>query len=356
MQKKKYSDGGKQMGDPLRIDGTKVHFHPARVVQLMQDRDNWETAKNIFPIYVEVSPSGACNHRCTFCGVDYVGYKSILLDADMYAIRIAEMAELGVKSVMFAGEGEPLLHKHIDHMVLSTVASGVDVAFTTNGVLLDKLETLPQCNWVKVSLNAGTRETYAKVHRTQERDWYKVWLAIKNAVKRKGKCMLGVQMVLLPENEKEAPLLQLMCEDAGVDYLVFKPYSQHKSSFTRQYEKFKPALVQPTFKKTVVRTESINTTEIPYEKCHATPFLWSYVMASGDVYSCSAYLLDERFRLGNLNQQSFKEIWHGEKRRANYEFVRNELDIHDCRLNCRQDKANRYLDELTRGVPGVNFI
>ena len=78
-------------------------------------------------------------------------------------------------------------------------------------------------------------------------------------------------------------------------------------------------------------------------------------MASGDVYSCSAYLLDERFRLGNINQAGFQDIWEGELRHANWRLVTQELDIHECRLNCRMDKANRYLAQFGR-VPNVNFV
>lgn len=342
--------------DKFRIDAQKLQFHPARVVQWFNGREKWETAREIYPIYVEVSPVGACNHRCTFCAVDYIGYKAVSLDRVMFAERIAEMGALGVRSVMFAGEGEPLLHKRINEMVGATMRSGVDVAFTTNGVLLDKLlEDLDRCTWIKVSVNAGTRETYAKVHRTKEKDWDTVWRNLRAAVKRKGRCTIGVQMVLLPENEGEVPLLQALCDDAGVDYLVLKPYSQHKFSLTHEYEHFAPALPSAA-PGVVVREESIATKEIPYDKCQATPYIWCYVMASGDVYSCSAYLLDDRFLLGNINDNTFKQIWHGERRRDNWHYVRHALDIHECRVNCRMDKSNRYLTDLVNGVPHGNFI
>jgi len=343
------------MDDKFRLDSQKLIFHPHRVAQWMDGKDKWETAKEIFPLYVEVSPVGACNHRCTFCAVDYIGYKSTRLNSALFALLAKELGACGVKGLMFAGEGEPLLHKAINMMVDSTVHTGMDVSFTTNGVLLDRLQNLDRCSWVKVSMNAGTRETYAKVHRTDAKDFDKVWDNIRAAVKRKGRCTIGVQMVLLPENQHEAPLLQKLCDDAGVDYCVLKPYSQHKSSITKQYEKFIP-IVPAGGNNTVVRAESINTREISYDKCHATPYLWAYIMATGDVYSCSAYLLDDRFKLGNVNTQSFKEIWQGDKRWLNWLYVRHDLDIHECRLNCRMDKSNRYLNDLENGVPHKNFI
>lgn len=343
------------MTDQFRIDGQKLQFHPHRVAQWLDGKDDWEKAKEIYPLYVEVSPVGACNHRCTFCAVDYIGYKSVTLNPEPLEDRIYEMGVLGVKSIMYAGEGEPLLHKHINWIVQKTKESNIDASFTTNGVLLNKLEALSECTWVKVSLNAGTRETYAKVHQTKESDFDKVIANLRDAVKRKGNCTIGAQMVLLPENEKEVDTLKAIGEDIGLDYVVIKPYSQHKFSVTRQYENFIPIVPQGTGK-VIVRSESMQTTEIPYDKCQATPYLWSYVMATGDVYSCSAYLLDERFKLGNINEQSFKEIWQSEKRRQNWEYVRNKLDIKECRLNCRMDKSNRYLTDLVKVVPHQNFI
>ena len=327
--------------DKFRIDGEKMSLHPHRVVQWKDSGDDWEKAKKVYQVYVEISPVGACNHRCTFCAVDYIGYKTVSLDESRLRWTMVEMANLGVKSIMLAGEGEPLLHKQINR-IINWRDHRIDMAITTNGILLDRAEDITTLSWIKVSVNAGTEDTYRKVHKAHDKDWGRLWTNIKDAAKRKGTCTLGVQMVCLPENAGEEKELQARCDDAGVDYLVFKPYSQHKMSITKQYEGYKP-IALPSGAKTIPRVEAIKTEGHAYDKCNATPFMWAYLMANGDLYSCSAYLLDDRFNLGNLNTLSFMDVWEGEKRKANWQFVRKELDIHECRVNCRMDKVNRYL-------------
>ena len=93
-----------------------------------------------------------------------------------------------------------------------------------------------------------------------------------------------------------------------------------------------------------------------YDKCYSTPFFWAYIMATGDVYGCSAYLLDERFRYGNINEQTFKDIWISVKRASAIDFVEQSLDIQECRRNCRMDKVNRYLWDIKNPNLHENFI
>lgn len=361
--------------DEFLIDGTKLAFHPERVAQWLAAGDDWEKVKKVIPLYVEIAPVGACNHRCTFCSVDYIGYKSVMQDKDVLSDRLREMGELGVKSVMFAGEGEPLLYKHMDATVEASKAGGLDVSFTTNGVLLNKLDTLSQCSWVKVSLNAGRQETYAKIHQTKEKDWDVVWKNLTSAAKRKGDCTLGVQSLLLPENRNEMVVLAERCRDAGVDYLVIKPYTQSKYGESRIYEGLAydgtskdfggytelldhslQKLNTATFK-VIPRTKAMGhvSKKIPYHKCNSTPMFWAYIMADGEVYSCGAYLLDKRFRLGNIKKQTFREIWGSPEREANWRFVTKELDISECRKSCRMNQSNIYLNGFST-TKHINFI
>jgi GTP 3',8-cyclase len=367
------------MSDRYAIDSHKLMYHPRRVASFLDARDDWDKMKTVYPIYVEISPVGACNHRCTFCAVDYIGYKPIRLSLPVIERALAEMGERGVKSVMFAGEGEPMLHKDIDRMVMAAHKAGIDSAMTTNASVLSDAfvdNALPLISWIKASFNAGTPQTYAKIHQTKESDFDRVVSNLKRMVDARNKhgykCVLGAQIVLLPENASEVETLARICRDEiGLDYLVVKPYSQHTFSNTHVYEdisyqgysELQAKLAQFNTEKfnVVYRENTMKKHDegeaLRYKKCLATPAFWGYIMATGAVYGCSAYLLDARFDYGNINEKSFSEIWEGVKRQKNFHYVRNELDISECRLNCRMDEVNRYLDRLVRqDVQHINFI
>ena len=364
------------MTDRFLIDSHKLVYHPERVAALVTARDDWEKAKDVYPIYVEVSPTSACNHRCVFCAVDYIGYNNTFLDIEVLRQRLPEMGRLGVKSIMYAGEGEPMLHKQINEIIALTKSSGIDVSLTTNASLMPKnflTEALPHVSWIKVSLNAGTAETYAKIHRTQPKHFDNVianLTAMAEARKAAGlEVTLGAQILLLPENSGEIRQLAEICRDIGLDYLVVKPYSQHSFSNTRIYE----ALDYSGFVSMGKELEDLNTESFSlvfrantmrkygsgerYSKCYSVPFLWAFIMADGTVSGCSCYLLDKRFEYGNINQSSIEEIWHGDSRKESWRFVREDLNIEECRRNCRMDEVNRYLYKVIDNRPEhVNFI
>jgi radical SAM protein with 4Fe4S-binding SPASM domain len=352
----------------LRIDSHKLAFHPHRVAQ-------WLDGQPIFPLYLELSPSGACNHRCTFCAKDYLGYQGRFLQTGATLRLLEELGSLGIRSIMYGGEGEPLLHPDIADLVTGTRGAGIDVAMSTNGVLLTgnlAEKILPALSWIKFSIDAGSAPTYAAIHRTKEDDFRTVLANVADAARiidRRGLgCTLGTQMLLLPENAAEARQLAERVKEAGADYLVIKPYSQHHDSHNRRYEHidYAPYLglaaeLEPLngdgfrvfFRmNTMVKLQHDGR---GYDSCLALPF-WAYIDAGGDVWGCSSYLGDERFLFGNLYRESFRSIWEGERRRRLLAHAATELDTEGCRKNCRMDEVNRYLWDLTHPGAHVNFI
>ena len=363
------------MRDIYAIDSHKLSYHPQRVSQWIDAKDDIEKLQTIYPVYVEISPVGACNHRCTFCAVDYIGYQNVRWETELLKTRLSEMAKLGIKSVMFAGEGEPLLHKNLDEIIEHCSDVGIDSSITTNFVMLNEKNVhkiFKNASWVKISINAGTRESYSLIHRTKPEDFDKVIENMKLAVKTKKEnnftCTLGAQMLLLPENKDEAITLAKVCKEIGLDYVVIKPYSQHLFSQTKTYENidYKPmleleheleALNDENFN-VVFRSNTMKKldSEHSYKKCYSTPYFWAHMMADGALYGCSAYLSQEKFCYGNLKENTFQEVWESEKRLQSIKYVKDELDISHCRTNCRMDEVNRYLWRLKNPNSHDNFI
>ena len=377
------------------IEGSKVQYHPQWLRRWRED------PFNLMPVYLEISPSGRCNHRCSFCAPDILGYPDRFLDTDIMCRRIGELRELreedpdglGVKSIQFAGEGEPTLHKELGRIFKATRDAGIDIGMLTNGTALPEQTArriIPLVNgYIQFSVNAGTAKSYARIHDCSEQHWNMAWRNIERAANLKQTlgardCELGVNMTVLvqeaskngkviPANWQEIEQLVQRAHASGADYVSIKPYSQHPLSQatagrygTMSYRqlmdeinatgedlirRYSSDLFEVVFRFT--RFEEYES-ERPYSTCLVTPSLWSYIQSDGLWLSCSAYWTDPRFALGNLNTQTVREIWFGETRRQHLDFVLNHLDIGQCRKTCHPDKDNKFMTGL-RGLSDEEF-
>lgn len=355
------------MSDPHRIDSHKLIYHPQRVA-------DWQRGVGIMPIYLEIAPSGSCNHRCIFCAVDYMDYRREFLRIAALKKAVRQGSRLGVKSIMYAGEGEPLLHEDIARIVRFTKAQGIDVSITTNGVFLKKdlaEKILPFLSWLRVSFNAGSASTYAKVHRARPEDFDQVLVNLRNAVlikkRKKLPVTIGVQLLLIPQNIREVVGLAHALKKIGVDYLAIKPYSQHPLSGARMDPRFRYADTLALGKKlealsdkkfqVIFRSGTMERLKIgkDYAHCYGLPF-WAYITATGDVYACSAFLSRREYVYGNIYKKDLGAILKSVRRRKIIRRAATELDVRRCREVCRLDKINEYLWELKHPGPHVNFI
>jgi len=348
----------------IEVDNHKLMYHPERVTE-------WKEKGDCFPIYVEIGPTNRCNHNCIFCALDWMEKGIQEINKSVMLSVLKDMAFHKIKSVMFAGEGEPLLHKDIGTFVQEAKKYGLDVSITTNGTQFtqEKIEQcLPYLSWIRFSMDAGISETYAKVHKTNPRDFERVITNIENAVKFRDEnklgATIGVQFLMIPYNLNEADKLARILKDIGADNLQVKPYSHHPSSLNdfsipvemynrveEQLKKFNTDTFQVKFRRRTLERiqEGIN-----YPMCYGLPF-FALVDSAANIIPCNLFYNNEEFTYGNLCKQSFSEIWKGEKRKEILKKLEKK-GISECRIGCRLDADNRYLHRLKNPEPHDNFI
>lgn len=355
------------MADDFRIDSHKLIYHPEKVA-------DWLRTGDTYPITVEISPSGSCNHRCVFCAFDYLEYKPVFLDRDLISQNLQEMSENGVISIVVCGEGEPLLNKNTPEIITQIKSSGMDVSLVSNGALFNNevaQECLPSLSWVRFSVNAGSDETHQRVHKSKPGEFEKIIANISNAVyiKRQNNlnATIGVQMLLINENLAEVFEFARRLAEIGVDYFTVKPYSQHPKSLnsldgTIEYDNclelessLESLNVNSSFR-VIFRSNSMKKLKRKrsYNRCWGHPF-WAYIDAKANIWDCIAHIGDYKFCYGNLKENSFKEIWEGNRRKEISARVA-QMGIAGCRELCRLDEINSYLHQLKHPHPHVNFI
>lgn len=353
------------MAENIRMDSHKLIYHPDVVAK-------WLKGENIYPIELEIGLTNACNHRCIFCAVDYTGYQPVKLDSQLLIKNLEELAPKGLKSIVYAGEGEPLIHKDAPDIINKTKSLGIDAAMSTNGVLLTpevSKECLKSLTWVRFSTAAITDTTYDKIQRGKPGDLSKVLFNMEEAVKvkreQKLKTTLGVQLLLLPDNKNEIVQMGKELKKIGVDYFTIKPFSQHPQSqqilqvdYSEMLDLEKEVLeLQTEDYKVYFRAHSMKKLECKrcYQHCWALPFM-VYMDAKGNLWPCIVFMGKEELKYGNINEESFVDIWEGSHRKKIVDYFMN-MDLEkNCRELCRLDEMNRYLNELKYPGGHVNFI
>lgn len=353
------------MAENIRMDSHKLIYHPQRV-------SDWMNGKLIYPLEMEIGISGACNHRCIFCAVDYMGYKPQLLKADVLIPALRIMGQKGVKSIIYAGEGEPLVNPEAPEIFNQTKANGIDAAMSTNGVLFSRDKAaccMKSLSWIRFSIAGALDATYEKIHQCKKGDLQKVYKNMADAVEIKKRnnlnTTLGAQLLLLPENKDEAVMLAKNMKEIGFDYFTVKPFSQHPQSKAKLQVDYSEAeeigiqlkeLETDDFK-IYFRSKSIENLCIrkPYDRCSGVNFM-AYMDAAGEVFPCIVYVGRDEFIYGNINEKNFSDIWESERAKKIRSMFDSKFIHENCRKNCRLDEINKYLHEL--GNPGqhVNFI
>lgn len=108
---------------------------------------------NIKPVHIQLNPTNKCNLKCSFCScANRDKDQEMPLKKAITIIRTFQ--HLGTKACTITGGGEPLMHPNINEIITELNDQDIEVGLTTNGHLLDRLDTTLNIKWCRISVSS----------------------------------------------------------------------------------------------------------------------------------------------------------------------------------------------------------
>lgn len=270
------------------------------------------------PYAMFVEFTNRCNFRCTFCPEslddyeDRVGGNHVLSEGSFHRL-CNEILDLGRLRVMrFYMLGEPLLHKQAPAMIAHAVR--MDVAdrteLTTNGTAItdnvaDSL-VASGLDYLRVSVYAMNQERHRKVTGAAIRPEkvLKGVEAVRRARERNGGIgpFIYVKMIN-PFNELEEAAFRTAYSGVADELMIEQPTNWNDESGVD--------FISATYDGQIERKQLFPFLK---EVC-PLPFYTLVVHSDGAVGICCVDWAKQTI-IGNLNQETLSDVWHGQKLRA----------------------------------------
>lgn len=331
--------------------------------------------KRIAPIYIRIKPTNYCNHKCYYCSYadkelalrDSVNKQDQIPWAKMQEI-INDISYMGVKAVTFSGGGEPLIYPYIVETMQEILDSGIDLSIITNGQLLkgERASVLAKAKWVRISFDSARAETYAKVRQLPLEAFDEVCENILNFSQIKQKnCELGVNFVVNHENADQVYEMAQMVKKLGVNHIkfaarvtkdIFTYHEPFKQSVIEQISRAKKELECDGFR-VIDKYEGDFETALISHRCYDKCFvnrIFTVIAADSKVYFCHDKAYVKEGAVGDLKEQSFKDLWFSEEVVKRYREFNPEKE---CKHHCVYDDRNEILNTFySLDKNHINFI
>lgn len=284
-----------------------------------------------YPILVDLEMASSCNLRCPMCYTTTEHFKKNVkrkvMDYDLFKKVVDEIAG-HVFAIRLSLRGEPTLHKRFVEAVAYAKRAGIrEVSFLTNGWCLD-LEYFKElekagADWITVSFD-GVHETYNDIRKPlRYEDTVANLLAIADYKRENGvtKPVVKVQGIWPAIRDDVQEYYETLSKIT--DLVAYNPLIDYLD----------------------------NDNDIVYEENFSCPQLYQrlVVTSTGEVVMCAN---DEHSQaiIGNANETSIHEIWHGAELGA----IR---DLHKCQNGFKDNTVCRscYYPRKTEGNEEVSL-
>ena len=310
--------------------------------------------KLIIPYKVQLNCQGYCNNNCLFCSYRNAGWekegmefrkpswvidgKEKVIDgvsgwSERVSINICEnINELGIKETELTGGGEAMCHPHIFKMFKILNQGNSKITLVTNGTNLKKVVPYitNKWDWIRLSINAGTRETYNKVHKL---DVFDNVMDSLNYVKSQTNIPIYISYCVVRENMHEIVKFTELMHDIGVNGVKFNAvYTTERDGRLDSYEadcvkkEIEKAMefqdnnfkVMNSFWKRDKFGENVD-----FKKCWFQHFMVN-IAPDGLVYPCCVTSTRTAYSYGNIYNNSLKEILYSKERKKMIKFYNSK--------------------------------
>lgn len=299
-------------------------------------------------------PTNACNLSCQTCIRHSWDESEGFMDMALYKKVLYEAKELSsLKEISFWGFGEPLLHPHILEMIALAKALKVKTKLITNGLLLDSQMArgliAAGLDTIIVSIDGSSEAVHAEIRSGSD------LVSVKDNIRRLRLIRdelelldpeIGIEFVANQRNVQELGNLRTIAGDIGANFIFVTnllPYSSDMKEDILYWNSvdmrlpdrgtpYNPRIYMPPIDNRDELAQSLLKLSGPLDLSHQTihkgngycKFVGEgslVVNWNGDVspciplmhsYSCYIFEREKKFKcykVGNLEQQSVKEIW-----------------------------------------------
>lgn len=306
-----------------------------------------------FPKEIYLELNNTCNHKCFFCSNEKMTRSNKQMPLRLVEKIMLDAYTAGARDIGLYATGEPFMYKKLANVVRKAKDIGYDYVFiTTNGALANPKKAQPVIDAgldsVKFSINAGTRESYKKVHKKDDFElvienvrWWNKYVTEKNLPLK-----MYVSMVPTPTTQGEYDNLISLVGDCLNQEVDQRQCSNQGGNMLENND------IVEIDERSILGT--LKTDQ--YTDICPDPFNRVVVSSEGYMTAC---VVDYQNALivADLNNENVKDAWHGEKfrslRKMHLKKDMKGIICHNCMNNCQdpyEPLDQRYYDPFNKNI------
>ena len=382
---------------PELIDSLKEY------VRWQVEMRNAEDPKKLFgqipdyaPVSINLDLTTACNYACDHCVDMDILNKGIRFNYQKLEDSIDLMWKKGLKSVIIIGGGEPTVDRNFVNMVRFLKERKIQVAVVTNGSgmkkILEVAHVFRKGDWVRLSLDSGSNETFQAMHKPRTRITLEdICAGVPPVAKINPDLQLGFSFIVtwkgaeinnnqIIENIHEIYQAAKLARDSHFSYMSIKPFLER--SFENNAEVVGISTEEKNYLETIkkIRDEVKKAKELETEKfkvvestnlralesgnyesyteqpknCHFTFF--RQVLSPLGLFNCPVYRHVDMAKLGG--NESYSDKTNFEETKEKMAEIIHEFDASkNCKkVTCLYNSANWFIEDLIKNPDKLKYL